>query len=123
MAHQLKGKDDTIQRHWRLLVNRLMTEGLVDEPPGAPRGYSYYLRGQKNTSCAGNLHLIGDARGLATRDLCEGIGPAVRSGLQAAQAIAGHKTPALIDCSAFSLTQKLPQRALEWQFLRTHLAA
>ena len=123
MAHQLKRKDDTIQRHWRLLVKRLMAEGLVDEPPGEPRGYSYYLRGQKNTSCAGNLHLIGDARGLATRDLCEGIGPAVRSGLQAAQAIAGNKSPVLTDSSAFSLTQRLPQRALEWQFLRTHLAA
>ena len=36
----------------------------------------------------GNAFLVGDAAGLATRDLCEGIGPAVRSGLLAADAIA-----------------------------------
>ena len=32
----------------------------------------------------GNAFVTGDAAGLATRDLCEGIGPAVRSGLRAA---------------------------------------
>jgi flavin-dependent dehydrogenase len=34
-----------------------------------------------------NAFIVGDAVGLATRDMGEGIGPAVRSGLLAAQAI------------------------------------
>jgi len=123
MAHPLKFKNDTIHRHWDLLIKRLVAQGLIDELPGQPRGYSYYLRGQSNPAWARNLHLIGDARGLATRDLCEGIGPAVRSGLQAARAIAGDNVSQAIDGDAFSLTHKFPQRALEWQFLRTHLAA
>ena len=35
----------------------------------------------------GNAFLSGDSAGLATRDLCEGIGPAIRSGQRAAEAI------------------------------------
>ena len=123
MAQQLNDKNDTIHRHWELLIKRLIGQGLIDTPPGSPRGYSYYLRGKEDMTCTGNLHLIGDARGLATRDLCEGIGPAVRSGLLAAQAIAGFNVPHVIGSLPFSLTQKVPQRALEWQFLRSHLAA
>ena len=36
---------------------------------------------------SGNAFIAGDAAGLATRDMGEGIGPAIRSGLRAAQAI------------------------------------
>ena len=32
-------------------------------------------------------YIVGDSVGLATRDMCEGIGPAVKSGLLAARAI------------------------------------
>jgi flavin-dependent dehydrogenase len=35
----------------------------------------------------GNALIVGDAVGLATRDMGEGIGPAIRSGLLAAEAI------------------------------------
>jgi flavin-dependent dehydrogenase len=52
-----------------------------------PTGYSYYLRGNVDTVRRGNAFITGDAAGLATRDLGEGIGPAVRSGLRAARAI------------------------------------
>jgi flavin-dependent dehydrogenase len=41
-----------------------------------------------------NIFLIGDAAGIATRDMGEGIGPAVQSGILAAEAIAsGKKLP------------------------------
>ncbi len=60
--------------------------------PGAhydPGGYSYYLRGRVEVVRRGNAFITGDAAGLATRDLGEGIGPAVRSGLRAARADPG----------------------------------
>ena len=58
--------------------------------PGAqyePTGYSYYLRGNVEMVRRDNAFITGDAAGLATRDLGEGIGPAVRSGLRAARSI------------------------------------
>jgi flavin-dependent dehydrogenase len=52
-----------------------------------PTGYSYYLRGNVDVISGDNAYIVGDSVGLATRDMCEGIGPAVKSGLLAARAI------------------------------------
>ena len=52
-----------------------------------PKGYSYFLRGEPGVVSRDNAFIVGDAASLATRDMCEGIGPAVRSGLLAARAI------------------------------------
>ena len=51
-----------------------------------PRGYSYTLRGKNPELRRGNALLVGDALGLATKDMGEGIGPAIYSGLLAADA-------------------------------------
>ena len=87
MAVQLKAGKRHLRDYWREFVARLKKRGLVDYDDYAPRGYSYYLRGNTNGTRAGNAWLVGDAAGLATRDLCEGIGPAVRSGVLAAESI------------------------------------
>src|SRR5690606_15973986 len=44
MADKLKRRGDDIRRHWDRLCERLVDEGLVDEPPDQPGGYSYFLR-------------------------------------------------------------------------------
>jgi flavin-dependent dehydrogenase len=75
--------------------------------PGAqyePTGYSYYLRGKVAVVRRDNAFITGDAAGLATRDLGEGIGPAVRSGLRAAQAILEGTAYDLNDVTGTSLT-------------------
>ena len=54
----------------------------------APRGHSYYLRQRLGAVRSGNAFIAGDAAGLATLDMGEGIGPAIRSGVLAADAIA-----------------------------------
>jgi flavin-dependent dehydrogenase len=72
---------------WRRFAERLVGLGWVANPP-PPGGYRYYLRQRAGTRDAAGVYLIGDAAGLATRDLGEGIGPAVRSGILAARAIA-----------------------------------
>jgi len=55
-------------------------------PPPVPGAYSYYLR-QTGPVQKGRALITGDAAGLATLDMGEGIGPAVESGLLAADTI------------------------------------
>lgn len=87
MAEQLTLRRDHLRDHWRRFVARLRRKGLVNYDDYAPKGFSYYLRGDSDAVRRGNAYIAGDAAGLATRDMCEGIGPAVRSGLLAAHSI------------------------------------
>ena len=60
-----------------------------------------------------NAYIIGDAAGLATRDLCEGIGPAVESGLRAAESIMGGRDYTVENVTRYSgsgLASKLPEQ-------------
>lgn len=88
MAFKLKRRGDDIKHHWNHLSRVIQERGLITDQTLDPGGYSYYLRGNVDTVHHDNAFIVGDAVGLATRDLCEGIGPAVRSGLLAADAIA-----------------------------------
>jgi flavin-dependent dehydrogenase len=86
IADRMKQGGHDIRQHWAHLASTL--EGAL--APGArydPTGYSYYLRGRVEVVRRDNAFITGDAAGLATRDLGEGIGPAVRSGLRAAETI------------------------------------
>jgi menaquinone-9 beta-reductase len=86
MATRLKQRNEDIWRHWQHFAGKLQRQFGI-RLPEEPSGYSYYLRGPLSSVRAGNAFLTGDAAGLATRDLCEGIGPAIRSGQRAAEAI------------------------------------
>lgn len=87
MADQLKRQGGHLRQYWARFTQRLRRLGLVDFDDYHPSGYSYYLRGNVETVRHGNAYLAGDAAGLATVDMCEGIGPAIRSGLLASEAI------------------------------------
>jgi flavin-dependent dehydrogenase len=87
MAKTLKARRGDIRSHWSRLETTLSRRGLLRGPGPAPAGYSYYLRGDVNTVRVGNAFIAGDAAGLATVDLAEGIGPAILSGQLAARAI------------------------------------
>ena len=86
-AAKLKDTNDTLKRHWGLLVEKLDKMGLVKGHEYKPVGHSYFLRGKNPVVRQGNAFIIGDAIGLATRDMGEGIGPAIQSGIRAAEAI------------------------------------
>lgn len=116
LASKLKRKGDDIKRHWLCLTKRLIREGLLDVQPDPPGGYSYYLRPKIDVTRQGNALLIGDAAGLATRDMCEGIGPAVRSGLLAARAIASSDRFDLKQINPHTLRPPLVYRALDYAF-------
>lgn len=77
-----------LRDHWERLEAKLAAAGLVDGAGFDPSGYSYYLRGRAEAVRAGNAFIVGDAIGLASVDMGEGIGPAVQSALLAAAAIA-----------------------------------
>jgi menaquinone-9 beta-reductase len=113
MAEKLKRRGDDIRRHWERLADRLIVEGLVDERPGDPGGYSYFLRDRSDPARRGNALVIGDAAGLATRDMCEGIGPAVRSGLLAARSLAEGASFHLDGIGAFTSGNFLVKKGLE----------
>ena len=76
---------------WAYFVDHLKSLGLLSrEDNPKPKGWGYYLlRDPRITVKDQGAYLIGDAAGLATEDLGEGIGPAVESGRLSARDILG----------------------------------
>lgn len=87
MAEPLRRRRQTLHEHWQRLLIRLYRDGLLDDRPLFAEGYSYFLRERIGPWQNGNAYLAGDAAGMATRDLGEGIGPAIRSGMAVAESI------------------------------------
>ena len=117
MASQLKHRGEDIWSHWENLVLRLKRSGMVYDGSFDPKGYSYYLRSDVRVGRVDNAFIVGDSAGLATRDLCEGIGPAVRSGLMAADAILSGTEYSLAAISRYTSDRSLVYRSLEFMFI------
>jgi flavin-dependent dehydrogenase len=83
----MKSRKTRIGQYWSFFTQKLDSLSLVRNYPFRPRGYNYYLRQKRSTVQLDRVFLVGDSAGLATRDMGEGIGPAVESGLRAAEAI------------------------------------
>lgn len=92
-----------IKTYWPAFVELLLARGLLDSAPPAPESHPYHVASRKKRIRRGNVFIVGDAAGLATADLGEGIGPAIESGLAAARQICGAG-----DCAL----ERLPQRTL-----------
>ena len=88
LAEEINAKGDSLKRHWNLLVEKADQLGLVRNHDYKPSAHSYFLRQDLTEIRKGNAFLVGDAAGLATSDLGEGIGAGMRSGMLAADAIA-----------------------------------
>ena len=114
MAVQLTRSQRHLRDDWRRFVAKLRKKGLVDYDSYAPKGYSYFLRGNAGTVRNDNAYIVGDAAALSTRDMCEGIGPAVRSALLAANSIVTGTDYSVDSISALSgtgwVSRKLEQR-------------
>ncbi|MCP4119399.1 MAG: NAD(P)/FAD-dependent oxidoreductase [Desulfobacteraceae bacterium] len=93
---RLRQQGRTIMDHWRRFIETLYLQGLIRSMPPAPRGHTYYLRQPVPRPRIGNAFVIGDAAGLSTLDMGEGIFAAITSGIAAAGAISGH-TPLSFD--------------------------
>jgi flavin-dependent dehydrogenase len=101
MADRIKNSARDIKDHWALFASSL-TDRLTNGVQYDPSGYSYYLRGRVDVVRRDNAFITGDAAGLASRDLGEGIGPAIRSGVRAAQSILEGKPYHLEDVTGSS---------------------
>jgi flavin-dependent dehydrogenase len=84
---KLRARGESITTHWHRLAGKLEKSGLVRGRRLRPRSHVYHLQRNAPVVRRGNAFLVGDAAGLATVDLGEGIGPAIRSGILAAEAI------------------------------------
>jgi flavin-dependent dehydrogenase len=122
IAERLIRRRETIRLHWEHLSSKLERKFGV-RTPREPSGYSYYLRGRTSGLRNGNAFLTGDSAHLATRDLCEGIGPAIRSGQHAARAIISGGPYTLDDATGASLGGGVLSRAMDWAFTRGAPAA
>ena len=102
MAEQLKHKGGHVREYWQKFVDKLKDQNLVRYDDYHPTGYSYFLRGNVDVVTKDSAYIVGDSVGLATRDMCEGIGPAVKSGLLAAQSIVTGADYSLAGINKFS---------------------
>jgi len=73
----LRSNLTSIQEHWDAFIEKLKNVSAIPDHHPNPRGYQYYLRQNVNRVQIDKTFIIGDAAGLATRDMGEGIGPAV----------------------------------------------
>jgi flavin-dependent dehydrogenase len=120
MADKLKAQGGDIKSHWDCLIRKLERKRLIRGYAFDPKGYSYYVRGKAEVFRSGNAFITGDAAGLATRDMAEGIGPAVKSGLMAADAIANGANYDIGSISSKSFDPR--QLMLSWLFRRPYSA-
>jgi flavin-dependent dehydrogenase len=95
--------DANIRTRWRGFVDVLLRRGLIVSPPPEPASHPYHVGDRAKAVFAQNAFIVGDAAGLATADMGEGIGPAVESGLRAARHIAGGGAYALDGIPRFTL--------------------
>jgi menaquinone-9 beta-reductase len=123
-AKYLRKQDTNIHDHFRAFLDNLVREKRLDAATAAglkETGHPYYLFTRDGEVRQDHCLLIGDSAGLATMDLGEGIGPAVESGLMAANEILGTGTYAKSAVTLFSLAG-LMQRLMR-QANRRHLPA
>ena len=116
MAAKLKSRGGDIKQHWSRFTELLGDKSFARNIDYEPSGYSYYVRGDVETIRVGNAFIVGDAAGLATRDLCEGIGPAIVSGVRAAKSIRDALDYRLDDLAEFSVDNFFSKKLLKMAF-------
>lgn len=85
--HKIKDRGKSIGAYWQRFIEELQRLDLKPDVELDPKKAVYYLRNNSRSVQNGKSFIIGDTAGLATRDMGEGIGPAVKSGILAARAI------------------------------------
>jgi len=100
---KLKKQNKTIMDHWHFFVKKLVKLSLIKQAPHDPKGHNYYLFHKNPVYRKGNLFVIGDAAGVSTIDMGEGIHAAIKTGIMAADTIANNKQFILHGLTKFSL--------------------
>lgn len=85
--YSIRDRGENISTHWNYFVRKLEGLSLVKGHSCRPHTYSYYLGQNIYSGQVGNVFIVGDAVGLATFDMGEGIGPSIQSGILATRSI------------------------------------
>ncbi|MBE9138620.1 NAD(P)/FAD-dependent oxidoreductase [Nodosilinea sp. LEGE 07088] len=116
-SQALKQAHTHIRSQWQWFLADLVERGLLDAKTRStltPQGHGYYLFDSGGEVQNENAFVVGDAAGLASKDLGEGIGPAIESGLLAANAIVGQAEYRKSAIAAFSLNPSLQWLQYVW---------
>ncbi len=108
----MKARGQRFHDHWQHFTAKLASLGLVNGYEFRAKGYQYYLRENVERVQLGRAYLVGDAAGLATKDMGEGIGPAVSSGILAAESINSGRPYNVESIGKYSLPSMLLARHL-----------
>ena len=87
LVNKLRARNMRIIDHWSSFVKQLEKLSLITDYKYSPKGHQYYMRQKIRPAQLGRAYIVGDSAGLATRDMGEGIGSAIQSGLLAADSI------------------------------------
>lgn len=104
-ASYFKKDDNNIHHHFQLFLEDLVKLKLLDRTTADSvkvTGHPYYLHSHQGEFKKDNCYLVGDSAGLASMDLGEGIGPAIESGIMAAEEISGCGNYQKLNTSRFS---------------------
>ena len=101
-SEHMKHSRVTLRQHWDLLTRKLEDLGLVNGHSWKPKGHTYFVRQRARVTQKDNAFIVGDAAGLATCDLAEGIGPAIESGIRTARTIVNGGQVDLSDIGGYS---------------------
>ncbi len=105
--HRMKQRGQNIMEQWHHFTKALQKKGFIGENPPRPKGHSYYFQHGPKKYHQDNAFIIGDAAGLSTLDMGEGIHGAVLSGIRVADAIVENKPFLLPHLARFSLPKIL----------------
>jgi flavin-dependent dehydrogenase len=86
-VEKLNSNGKTLMNHWDHLIEKMNAAGIIKYHSFEPKGHMYYLRQKHPMVRKENALIVGDAVGLATLDMGEGIRAAIKSGILAAKAI------------------------------------
>ena len=101
--HRLGGRGGELREHWSKFLKKLENLSITGDREFSPRRHAYFIRRDTGPMQLGNAYIAGDAAGLATVDMGEGLGPAIRSGILAADAIITGKPYSPAGLRRFSL--------------------
>ncbi len=120
LSEKLSANSDNIHNQWQYFINELERLSLVKNYNFNARGYIYYMRDSIDVVQIDNIFIIGDAAGLATKDMGEGIGPAVKSGILAADAIITGKPLSLRTVKKYSFNRYQTRIKIFFKYLFNH---
>ncbi len=118
ISEEMDARGKSIREYWRELHGLLSERSLSVVQPVEPRGHIYYRRHDTGPVQIGNAYIVGDSAGLATEDMGEGIGPAVRSGILAATAIiqnVAYSIRSVPSLSLFEIVYPFHRLRMKWK--------